>query len=260
MTTEQHLRAVLRRATDSIEPALGEAMARLEAARGKQRRRRVGGASALVAMVAAFTALVVDGQFGGDGVPQPPPSGPAHIVVGPLRPGTYDVRAGFDPPLRLTLPAGWSSQVASPGDIRLVPPDAPGSLVGVADVGRVYEPAGSGVRVHPPPVDLPSWIKGDPDLAAVRAREVRVGDLFGTRIVARVSGHPRLSSSCQGECTEIFDLGGGPLTVPAGRHVAFVFVNDAGEFVTAYAISAPGAQRAPVSALDAMLADLVIGQ
>jgi hypothetical protein len=257
VTTEQHLREVLRRATDPIEPALGEALARLQSARRKQQRRRVGTASALLATAFAFTTLLLHDKLGGDQAPEPP-AGPAQMSVGTLRPGSYDLREGFDPPLELTVAAGWSSQVTSPGDVRLVPPQAPASLVGLADVARVFEPAGSGVRVRQAPTDLPSWIKGDPDLEGVRARGVRIGDLYGTRIVARVSGHPRLSSSCPQECTAMFDLDGGPLTAPAGSRLVFVLANDAGQFVTTYAISPPGEQHAAVAALAETLANLVI--
>ncbi len=57
----------------------------------------------------------------------------------------------------------------------------------------------------------------------------------------------------------MFDLDGGPLTAPAGSRLVFVLANDAGQFVTAYAISPPGEQHAAVAALDETLANLVIG-
>lgn len=257
MTTEQKMRDALRRSTEVLDPALDVALARLGTARARQRRRRMVVTSVLAAAAAVAAIVVLPSLIGTDG-PRPP-SRPASVTVGSLQPGTYAVSNGFTRRMELTLDGGWTGATAAAGDVRLQPPSSPTAVVGLARVQRVYEPARSGARVRAAPYDLPSWVKGHPDLTVVASRGIRVGDLVGTRIVVRVAGVPRVPGACPASCSAIFDLTGGPLTAPSGGWVTFVIVNDAGEFLTTYVVSEAGDREAAADALDEVLGTLVFG-
>lgn len=253
MTTEQDLRQVLRRATGGLDPSVGDAFERLSAARGRQRRRRLV-VTSLVAAAAVAAAIAVPLRWAGPS--EDPAPGPASIAVGPLTPGRYQVTDGFDRGLTVTLGGDWSATVSEPGDVRLRPPATASTLVGLARVDRVFEPSGDGARTAAAPFDLPSWVKGHPDLTVVRSGGVEVAGLFGTRIVARVAARPVVPGECPTACSAIFDLAGGPVTAPAGGRLTLVILNDAGRFLTTYVAFEPTEAGPARAAYDDVIAGL----
>jgi hypothetical protein len=192
--------------------------------RRDQRRQVVGGVCLLVALT--FAGTVVARSGGGPEAAAPTatststPPQPFPTAAGPLAPGRY--RTGsLQPPVQLTLGAGWSLAEAEVDDIlalKRTSPDASGAELTVVALKRVfardrtyqtgadYVAPGAG---EPAPPNLLTWLQAHPRLRVSKPTETRIDGAPAVRVdVEAVSPYP--SEVCVSLCVAIFQLDAAP--------------------------------------------------
>jgi hypothetical protein len=108
--------------------------------------------------------------------------------LGLLKPGKYQTQL-FTPGFSFTMPeAGWENLAMSPGDVGLLPLDAPGDSIEFFRQPKLTKPNGDLDLSAPATVDgITGWLAAHPDLAVGPATNVTVGGLHGKRMTIEVA-------------------------------------------------------------------------
>lgn len=242
MITDKQLRDALHRAAGSIDGDLDAAEDRVRRAAGVSRAWRLPLVVAAAAVI-VVAAVVVPGLLGG----QPDRPAPTEVATslpsaGALPAGTYRLAHGFGDPLALTVGEGWTVALSGTGDIRLHPPGAPASVIGVVAPRKVFDSRG---RSAPAPYDLTTWLKTRPTLTVDSSGGTPVGSLFGTRLDITTKAR-----------TPLFDQPGGRIALDEGSRSVLVSVNDSGRFVIFYVTGPASEAEAASAAFDDLLAGI----
>ncbi len=184
-------------------------------------RRLVAGGLCLLIVVALVSVIVAGSGDRPDATSSattvstsPPQAFPAR--GGPLAPGRYRT-AALQPPIDLTLEAGWALAEPEAADVlflKLTDRDHPEAELTVVSPTRVflrdrtyplavdYVAAGAG---EPAPADLLNWLQEHPRLRVSKPAETRIGTVDAVRVdIEAASPYP--SEVCVGPCVALFQL------------------------------------------------------